>query len=416
MNFNNKQIQIKSNDKNEKLIQGTRSYLINKLTDALYMKYNNIFFTIGYSKDMIKFEIDNLISEKDLILSPNELFKPIEIAILDIIRKKFPNKNLEVKKSKGSNNINLYQNKIFKEKKDNDEIIIPSINNNNQRLNDQVVSRNHSVKSFSNYLTYDKENNGLSNNKIKRKYLGQLYSESAKKFKEEQEKIKIKKNLLNYEKNFENMENFNSYLELREKEKEKNLLNKSRNNYSLNNEQNKITHNYSYDNFFLPTSRTTDYDIISNIHYAQPLKYDNLIENKLKKRAHNYELCKQNLNKINEKKENTKDEFKFMREWREQQEKKMKEFLEFRKKKYDKILEIKNANNEVVVHHYNAKMKEKEEKDIERRNLNNEHILFLQDERNEKKQKLEKQEKYRMILDEQINERKLNQLNKYNYI
>ena len=202
MNFNNKQIQIKSNDKNEKLIQGTRSYLINKLTDALYMKYNNIFFTIGYSKDMIKFEIDNLISEKDLILSPNELFKPIEIAILDIIRKKFPNKNLEVKKSKGSNNINLYQNKIFKEKKDNDENIIPNINNYNQRLNDRVVSRNHSVKSFSNYLTYDKENNGLSNNKIKRKYLGQLYSESAKKFKEEQEKIKIKKNLLKYEKKF----------------------------------------------------------------------------------------------------------------------------------------------------------------------------------------------------------------------
>ena len=48
MNFNNKQIQLKSNYKNEKLIQGTRSYLINKLTDALYMKYNNVFFTIGY--------------------------------------------------------------------------------------------------------------------------------------------------------------------------------------------------------------------------------------------------------------------------------------------------------------------------------------------------------------------------------
>ena len=62
MNFNNKQIQLKSNYKNEKLIQGTRSYLINKLTDALYMKYNNIFFTIGYSKDMIKYEINNLIS------------------------------------------------------------------------------------------------------------------------------------------------------------------------------------------------------------------------------------------------------------------------------------------------------------------------------------------------------------------
>jgi siroheme synthase (precorrin-2 oxidase/ferrochelatase) len=61
-------------------------------------------------------------------------------------------------------------------------------------------------------------------------------------------------------------------------------------------------------------------------------------------------------------------------------------------------------------------MKEKEEKEIDRRNINNEYILFLQDEKNEKKQKLEKQEKYRMILDEQINERKLNQLNKYKYI
>ena len=55
-------------------------------------------------------------------------------------------------------------------------------------------------------------------------------------------------------------------------------------------------------------------------------------------------------------------------------------------------------------------MKEKEEKEIIRKNLNNEYILFLQDEKNEKMQKLEKQEKYRMILDEQINERKLNQL------
>ena len=411
MNYNNKQLQLYSNHKNDKLIQGTRSYLINKLTDALYVKYNNIFFSIGYSKNMIKTEIDNLISEKDLLLSPNELFKPIEIAILDIIRKKFPKKILEAKKAKGSKNINLNENKIFKEKIDNDEDIINNLNNYAQKTNKQIFSRNHSVKSFSNYFTYDKENefrdlSGLSSNKIKRKNLGQLYNESTKKFKEEQEKMKIK-NLLNHENNIESMKNINSYLEL--KEKEKNLLNKSRNNYSLNNEQNKLTHNYSYDNFILPTNKTTDYNIISNIHYAQPLKYNNLIENKIKKRAQNYELCKQFLNKINEN-EKKIDNYKFMREWREQQEKKIKEFIEFRNKKYEKILEIKNANNEAVVHHYNAKMKEKEEKEIIRKNLNNEYILFLQDEKNEKMQKLEKQEKYRMILDEQINERKLNQL------
>jgi len=415
MNFNNKQLKLKSNDKNDKLIQGTRSYLINKLTDALYMKYNNIFFSIGYSKNLIKNEINNLISEKDLLLSANELFKPIEIAILDIIRKKFPKKILEGKKGKGSNNINLKENKIFKEKIDNDEDIINNLNNYNQKSNNQIFSRNHSVKSFTNYSTYDKENNfkelnGLSN-KIKRKNLGQLYNESTKKFKEEQEKLKLK-NLLNHEKNNQSMKNINSYLELKEKEKE-NLLNKSRNNYSLNNEQNKLTHNYSYDNFILPTNKTTDYDIISNIHYAHPIKSNNLIESKIKKRAYNYELCKQQfLNKINED-EKKIDNYKFMREWREQQEKKIKEFIEFRNKKYEKILEIKNANNEAVVHHYNAKMKEKEEKEIDRRNINNEYILFLQDEKNEKKQKLEKQEKYRMILDEQINERKLNQLNKF---
>jgi len=412
MNYNYKQLQLKSNFKNDKLIQGTRTYLINKLTDALYMKYNNIFFSIGYSKNMIKTEINNLISEKDLLLSPNDLFKPIEMAILDIIRKKFPKKILKAKKEKGSNNINLNENKIFKEKIDIDEDIIDNLNNYNQKSNNQIFSRNHSVKNFSNYLTYNKENDFkdlsvLSNNKIKRKNLGQLYNESTKKFKEEQEKMKIK-NLLNHENNIESMKNINSYFEL--KEKEKNLLNKSRNNYSLNNEQNKLTHNYSYDNFIIPTNKTTDYDIISNVHYAQPLKTNNLIENKIKKRAHNYELCKQFLNKINNENEKKIDNYKFMREWREQQEKKIKEFIEFRNKKYEKILEIKNANNEAVVHHYNAKMKEKEEKEIIRKNLNNEHILFLQDEKNEKLQKLEKQEKYRMILDEQINERKLNQL------
>ena len=77
-----------------------RQSLINKISDALSLKYNNFFTAANYSLQALKEDVGNLLSTQYYDKDPRDVFKPIETNILDIVKQKNPNLQVKVKKAR----------------------------------------------------------------------------------------------------------------------------------------------------------------------------------------------------------------------------------------------------------------------------------------------------------------------------
>ena len=73
---------------------------INKISDALSLKYNNFFTAANYDTKTLKEDIEKLLSTQYYSKDPRDVFKPIEQNILDIVKQKNPNLQVKVKKAR----------------------------------------------------------------------------------------------------------------------------------------------------------------------------------------------------------------------------------------------------------------------------------------------------------------------------
>ena len=77
-----------------------RQNLINKMCNALSLKYNNFFQAANYDTKTLKEDIEKLLSTQYYSKDPRDVFKPIEQNILDIVKQKNPNLQVKVKKAR----------------------------------------------------------------------------------------------------------------------------------------------------------------------------------------------------------------------------------------------------------------------------------------------------------------------------
>ena len=77
-----------------------RQSLINKISDALSLKYSNFFTAANYGTQTLKEDIGRLLSTQYYSKDPRDVFKPIETNILDIVKQKNPNLQVKIKKAR----------------------------------------------------------------------------------------------------------------------------------------------------------------------------------------------------------------------------------------------------------------------------------------------------------------------------
>ena len=77
-----------------------RQNLVNKMSDALSIKYSNFFQAANYDTQTLKDDIGKLLSTQYYSKDPRDVFKPIEQNILDIVKQKNPNLQVKIKKAR----------------------------------------------------------------------------------------------------------------------------------------------------------------------------------------------------------------------------------------------------------------------------------------------------------------------------
>ena len=88
----------KSTSKNNYKIN--RQNLVNKISDAMNVKYRNFFAAAKYDSKTLKEDIDKLISTQYYSKDPRDVFKPIETNILNLVKQKNPHLQVKVQKAR----------------------------------------------------------------------------------------------------------------------------------------------------------------------------------------------------------------------------------------------------------------------------------------------------------------------------
>ena len=198
-----------------------RQKLINKISDAMRMKYNNFFTIAKYDDKSLKDDISKLLTTQYYSKDPKDVFKPIESNILDIVKKKNPSLQIKIKKARKLPQIKYskdkYQEadmlekekeKVKEKEKETHLKKAKSTNPNN------LISKEEYKKVYDNIRNNSSDNNGneLSNTfRIKEEYgnrhtlvdklkykikydpIIQYIKEDQEKYKKEQEEMKQKK-------------------------------------------------------------------------------------------------------------------------------------------------------------------------------------------------------------------------------
>jgi hypothetical protein len=200
-----------------------RQKLINKISDAMKIKYNNFFTIAKYDDKSLKDDISKILTTQYYSKDPKDVFKPIESNILDIVKKKNPNLQIKIKKARKLPQIKYSKDKYqesdqLEKEKEKDkgkakekEIHLKkakSTNPNNLMSKEEYKKVHESLRNNSS----DNKGNELNNTlRIKEEYCNrhtlvdklkykikydpiiQYIREDQEKYKKEQEEIKQKK-------------------------------------------------------------------------------------------------------------------------------------------------------------------------------------------------------------------------------
>ena len=197
----------------------SRQKLINKISDAMRIKYSNFFTIAKYDDKSLKDDIGKLLTTQYYSKDPKDVFKPIESNILDIVKKKNPTLQIKVKKARKLPQIKYTKDKyqeadqLDKEKekiKDTHLKKAKSTNPNNlmsneehKKVYDSIRNNSSDNKSNGNVLNntlrikeeYGNRHTLVDRLKYKIKYdpIIQYIKEDQEKYKKEQEEIKQRK-------------------------------------------------------------------------------------------------------------------------------------------------------------------------------------------------------------------------------
>ena len=145
----------KSTPNNEFLVN--RQNLINKISDAISLKYSNFFSIAKYDIKTLKEDVGRLLSTQYYSKEPKEVFRPIELNILDIVKKKYPNLQIKVRKAR-----KLPQIKYPKNKYDEAD----ELEKENENKYKSLIPRKKIVKSQNKILTKKSSNKAIDKNQI----------------------------------------------------------------------------------------------------------------------------------------------------------------------------------------------------------------------------------------------------------
>ena len=88
----------KNKSATKNIYKANRQNLVNKISNAMNLKYGSYFSAANYDKNSLKKDIDKLINTQYYSKDPREVFTPIESNILDIVKRKNPNLQVKIKK------------------------------------------------------------------------------------------------------------------------------------------------------------------------------------------------------------------------------------------------------------------------------------------------------------------------------
>ena len=165
----------------KKNFQSNRQILINKISDAMTMKYNNFFTAANYNTKTLKEDIGKLLSTQYYSKDPKDVFKPIETSILDIVKKKNPQLQIKVKKARKLPEIKYTKDKyqeadeLEKEKEENINSSVTKnkklqTKKNNNLKKETPKTKNINSKTNTNTNTHEEQikdlntNNDINNN------------------------------------------------------------------------------------------------------------------------------------------------------------------------------------------------------------------------------------------------------------
>ena len=198
-----------------------RYKLINKISDAMRLKYSNFFTIAKYDEKSLKDDINKLLTTQYYSKDPKDIFKPIESNILDIVKKKNPNLQVKIKKARKlpqikyskdkyqeADQLEKEKDKVKEKEKDTHLKKAKSTNPNNLMSKEEYKKVYDSLRNNSS----DNKGDGLGNTlRIKEEYgnrhtlvdklkykikydpIIQYIKEDQEKYKKEQEEIKQKK-------------------------------------------------------------------------------------------------------------------------------------------------------------------------------------------------------------------------------
>jgi hypothetical protein len=77
-----------------------KQYLVKKISDALRVKYDNIFLEINYSDSDIQKDVKESMKTQYNTMSPKDILQPIENDVINKLKEKYPNIDFKVKKAR----------------------------------------------------------------------------------------------------------------------------------------------------------------------------------------------------------------------------------------------------------------------------------------------------------------------------
>lgn len=78
----------------------TRKYIINKISDVIRVKYDNIFLEINYNDPELKKDVEELMKPEYYSMNPKDILQPIEKELINKLKQKYPDKEFKVQKAR----------------------------------------------------------------------------------------------------------------------------------------------------------------------------------------------------------------------------------------------------------------------------------------------------------------------------
>ena len=143
-----------------------RQSLINKISDAMSIKYSNFFTAAKYDTKTLKEDVGRLLSTQYYTKDPRDVFKPIESNILEIVKAKNPQLQVKVKKARKLPEIKYTKDKYQeaddldkeKEEKNNSKSVV--------RHKSKALTQKNNLNKKTNTIKENKDKNKENNNKI----------------------------------------------------------------------------------------------------------------------------------------------------------------------------------------------------------------------------------------------------------